>query len=124
MKLIKFMQHYNKVVFLLSLVLITIGSCKNDDTLTVPPKGKLTNEVTFSTEANADLFVNDIYNSLTDEKNDYNHTDSYADNSWTKQTHTGANTVRNGSISPANVPNRTKWQPVELGEYLRLYPEM
>ncbi len=103
MKLIKFIKDNSKVVILFFLVLITFGSCK-DDSLTVAPKGKLTNEVTFSTETNADLFVNDIYNSLADEKNDYNHTDSYADNSWTKQTHTGANTVRNGSISPANVP--------------------
>lgn len=105
MKLIKFIHEYNKVIIMFGLVLITAGSCKNDDSLTVTPKGKLTDEITFSTETTADLFVNDIYNSLTDEKNDYNHTDSYADNSWTKQTHTGANTVRNGSISPANVPN-------------------
>ncbi len=105
MKLMKFIHGNNKVVILLILLLLSVGSCKRDENLTVVPKGKLTNEITFSTEGNADLFVNDIYNSLTNEKNDYNHTDSYADNSWTKQTHTGANTVRNGSISPANVPN-------------------
>lgn len=101
----KFIHGNNKVIILFILLLLSVGSCKRDDNLTVVPKGKLTNEITFSTEGNADLFVNDIYSSLTDEKNDYNHTDSYADNSWTKQTHTGANTVRNGSISPANVPN-------------------
>ncbi|MGF7080411.1 RagB/SusD family nutrient uptake outer membrane protein [Mucilaginibacter sp. UYCu711] len=104
MKLIKFIHNNNKVVIVLGLLLITVGSCKKDDFLTVPPKGQVTDEITFSSETNADLFVNDIYNQLTDEKNDYNHTDSYADNSWTKQTHTGANTVRNGSISPSNVP--------------------
>lgn len=95
----------NKVIIMLSLMLFSIGSCKNDSFLSVTPKGKLTNQVTFSSATNADLFVNDIYNSIANEKNDYNQTDSYTDNDWTKATHTGANTVRNGSISAANVPN-------------------
>jgi len=100
----KFIHKNNKAILMLSLVFLAVGSCKKDDSLTVPSKGRLTNEITFSSEGNADLFVNDIYNQLPNQKNDYNHTDSYSDNSFTKQTHTGANTVRNGSISPSSVP--------------------
>jgi len=104
MKLTKFLHDSNKVIIISCLILLIVGSCKNDNFLSVAPKGKLTNQVTFSSSTNADLFVNDIYNQLPNEKNDYNQTDSYTDNDWTKATHTGANTVRNGSISAANVP--------------------
>ena len=96
--------HGNNKVILMFILLLVASACQKDNFLTVPPKGTLTNQVTFSSQTNADLFVNDIYGSLANEKNDYNHTDSYADNSWTKATHTGANTVRNGSISAGNVP--------------------
>jgi hypothetical protein len=114
MKPMKFIHENNKVIVMLSLMLLSIGSCKNDNFLSVTPKGKLTNQITFSSSTNADLFVNDIYNQLPNEKNDYNQTDSYTDNDWTKATHTGANTVRNGSISAANVPvgpsNMWSWE--------------
>jgi hypothetical protein len=104
MKTMKFIYKNKRWIIIPCLILLAIGSCKNDNFLTVAPKGKLTNEVTFSSTVNADLFVNDIYNQLPNEKNDYNQTDSYTDNDWTKATHVGANTARNGSISAARVP--------------------
>lgn len=104
MKINKFIRDYNKVIIMVSLGLLTVSSCKNDGFLTVDPKGKVTDLTTWASETNADLFVNDIYGDIPNEKNDYNQTDSYTDNDWTKATHVGANTVRNGSISAANVP--------------------
>jgi hypothetical protein len=95
-----------KQFFLLALLVISLGACKKDDSLNVTPKGFLTDATTFSSEGNADLFVNDIYNQLPDGNNDYqNLTDAYADDvfcgaSWL----TGEATVRKGSINPNNVP--------------------
>jgi hypothetical protein len=99
-------KHYIYRQALVVLLIIALQACKKDDFLTVTPKGSLTNQTTFNSSANADLFVNDIYNQLPDASNDYQNVgDSYADNtfcgaSWL----TGQSTVRSGSISPANVP--------------------
>ncbi|TSD66716.1 RagB/SusD family nutrient uptake outer membrane protein [Inquilinus sp. KBS0705] len=102
------MKHiYNKYrsFFLLALLVAGISSCKKDSALDVPPKGFLTNESTFSSQSNADLFVNDIYNQLPDVNNDYQLTEQYADNSFCGAAwENGQATVRAGSIGPSNVP--------------------
>jgi len=89
-------------VSLLLALTIAFGACKKDGFLDVPPKGSLTDETTFSTESNADLFVNDIYNSLPDLNNEFEPLDQWTDNS-----HVGANWmdglfVRSNSLNPAN----------------------
>lgn len=93
--------------FLLALLIISMGACKKDSFLDVPNKGNLSDETTFSSEGNADLFVNDIYLSEPNmrARDQYNHIEDYSDNSnvcagWMP----GQNTVRVGSISPSNVP--------------------
>lgn len=98
---------YNKYIsyFLLALLVINIGGCKKDEGLTVAPKGFLTDATTFSSQSNADLFVNDIYNQLPDGNNDYQTLDQYADNSFCGAAwENGQATVRAGSIGPNNVP--------------------
>ena len=89
----------------LSLVFLTLGACKDDDFLTVPLKGTVTNVVTFSSEANADLFVNDLYDQLPNVEVEAQFTDQYADNSNTgSASGIGQATVRAGAITPGNVP--------------------
>lgn len=105
MKSTKFIHKNKRAFILLGLLLFTLNSCKKDDFLTVDPKGSVTNQVTFSTEGNADLFINDIYNQLPDVMNDYNLTDQYADNSFCGAAQlTGQSLVRAGGINPSNVP--------------------
>ncbi|WP_183556781.1 RagB/SusD family nutrient uptake outer membrane protein [Mucilaginibacter sp. SP1R1] len=92
-------------LFLLVLLVISFSACKKDDSLNVPPKGFLTDVSTFSSQGNADLFVNDIYNQLPDINNDYQLTEQYADNSFCGAAwENGQATVRAGSIGPSNVP--------------------
>ena len=52
----------NKYFYILLPVafIIAFSACRKDSFLEVAPKGSLTDEVTFSSESNADLFVNDI----------------------------------------------------------------
>jgi starch-binding outer membrane protein, SusD/RagB family len=94
-------------IFLLTVLTLSIGACKKDSFLDVPNKGNLSDVTTFSSEGNADLFINDIYLSEPNMKarDQYNHIEDYSDNSnvcaaWMP----GQNTVRNGSISANNVP--------------------
>ncbi|UOE46881.1 RagB/SusD family nutrient uptake outer membrane protein [Mucilaginibacter sp. SMC90] len=92
-------------LFLLALLIVSISGCKKDDSLNVTPKGFLTDEATFNSQSNADLFVNDIYNQLPDINNDYQLTEQYADNSFCGAAwENGQATVRAGSIGPSNVP--------------------
>lgn len=89
------------------MILLELGfnACKKDDSLTVAPKGLLTDATTFSSQSNADLFVNDIYNQLPDINNDYQLTEQYSDNSFCGAGwENGQSTVRSGSIGPNNVP--------------------
>src|ERR1700744_4595300 len=99
-------QRYFKYWHLIitGIVIISIGSCKKDNFLDVPDKGALTNESTFSSQGNADLFINDIYNQLPDGNNAYDQlTDAYADNSFCGAAWEGGQgTVRAGAISPSN----------------------
>lgn len=89
---------------LLVLVAICLNACKNDNFLDVPPKGSLTNQLTFSTQTNADLFVNDIYNQLPDINNDYQPSDQMADNSFCGASwESGQSVVRAGALGPTNL---------------------
>ena len=110
------MQHFKHIVMknrylkhgqtlLLALLIIGLAACKKDSFLNVPPKGSLTDASTFSSQANADLFVNDIYNQLPDINNEDEVLDQYTDNdfvgaSWMQ----GQSIVRSNSMNPTNVP--------------------
>ncbi len=81
----KFSNIKNRHFFLLIMLIISIGSCKKDGFLSVPPNGVLTDASTFSSQSNADLFVNDIYNQLPD----LNNVDRFLDG-WTDNSNVGA----------------------------------
>lgn len=94
---------------LFALLLINFGACKNDDFLSVPPKGVLTDASTFSTQTNAELFVNDIYNALPDYNNG-NQVDRILD-AWTDNSNSGATNhegqavIRSNALSASNSTN-------------------
>lgn len=95
----------NVSMFLLAVLVLSIAACKKDDFLNVPPKGSLTDASTFSSEANADLFVNDIYNQLPDINNEDEVLDQYTDNDFVGATWMeGQSLVRANAINPTNVP--------------------
>lgn len=92
-------------MFLMAALLLSITACKKDDFLDVTPKGSLTDATTFSSESNADLFVNDIYNQLPDINNEDQILDQYTDNNDVGATWmTGQSVVRSNAINPTNVP--------------------
>lgn len=99
----RFKYFKNGQVFLLALLIISIGSCKKDDFLSVPPKGVLTDASTFSSQSNADLFVNDVYSRLPD----YNGVTEILDQ-WTDNSNTGATNqegqarIRSNALSSGN----------------------
>jgi hypothetical protein len=100
MKYINF--KYGKA-FALALLIISIGSCKKDNFLNVPSKGVLTSTVTFSTQNNADLFVNDIYSNLPDYNNTVEVLDQWTDNSATGASQQeGQNRIRSNALSSGN----------------------
>jgi len=94
------------VALLLGTILVLDG-CKNDDFLNVNPKNALNEASAYSTEATADLVVNDIYNNIPSPSNDSNQTlEQYSDNGFCAAGWQTAQTVvRAGAISAANVPN-------------------
>jgi hypothetical protein len=98
--------HLRFAALLLGTALLLNG-CKKDDFLNVDPKNALNEASAYSTETNADLVVNDIYNQIASSYNDSNQTtEQYADNSFCAAGWQTAQTVvRAGAISPANVPN-------------------
>jgi hypothetical protein len=103
----KYSGRANAILF--ALMLITIGACKKDDFLSVPPKGVLTDASTFSTQTNAELFVNDIYNALPDYNNG-NQVDRILD-AWTDNSNAGATNhegqavIRSNALSASNATN-------------------
>ncbi len=99
-------NYSNKISLIMLLLLaMSFAACKKDDFLNVPPKGSLTDATTFSSESNADLFVNDIYNQLPDMNNEYQVLDQYTDNDFVGAAWmTGQTTVRSNGINPTNVP--------------------
>jgi len=99
----KFQNIKNRHIFLLALLIISIGSCKKDDFLSVPPKGVLTDASTFSSQSNADLFVNDIYNQLPDYNGITEILDQWTDNSNTGATNQeGQSRIRSNALSSGN----------------------
>ncbi|ETZ19161.1 RagB/SusD family nutrient uptake outer membrane protein [Pedobacter sp. V48] len=94
-------------VFLLSLLVISISSCKKDGFLDVPAKGILTNKSTFETQNNAELFVNDIYDRLPDGNDATDRTlEAYSDNNnVTATNHEAQERVRSNALSPGNATN-------------------
>lgn len=90
----------------LALVLFAAGACKKDGFLNVDPKGSLTDESTFASETNADLFVNDIYNQVPDMNNEDQVLDQWTDNSCVGATWmTGQSLIRSNALNPANAPD-------------------
>ncbi|SEO32696.1 Starch-binding associating with outer membrane [Mucilaginibacter gossypiicola] len=89
-------------VIFLALLIVSVSACKKN-ALDVPPKGFLTDETAFASEANADLFVNDIYSQLPDLNNETQASDQYTDNSacgasW----ETGQSVIRANALNPSN----------------------
>ncbi|ACU60201.1 RagB/SusD family nutrient uptake outer membrane protein [Chitinophaga pinensis] len=96
---------YGHVLVLALLIFIT-SACKKDGFLNVDPKGSLTDESTFATEANADLFVNDIYDQLPDMNNESQLLDQWTDNSCVGATWmTGQSLIRSNALNPSNAPD-------------------
>ncbi|MEX8547868.1 MAG: RagB/SusD family nutrient uptake outer membrane protein [Mucilaginibacter sp.] len=98
----KYKNLNNRHLFLLALLIIGIGSCKKDDFLSVAPKGVLTSVSTFSSQSNADLFVNNIYNRLPGLQGS-EVLDQWTDNSecgatWME----GVTKIRNNGLSSGN----------------------
>jgi starch-binding outer membrane protein, SusD/RagB family len=95
----------NALFFFITTFLLGVAACKKDAFLNVPPKGSLTNTITFSSANNADLFLNDIYENLPDVNNEDEILDQYTDNNDVGATWmTGQSVVRSNSINPSNVP--------------------
>lgn len=106
----------NGQLFLLALLVISISSCKKGF-LDVPPKGFLTDESAFASEANADLVVNDIYNNLPDLNNETQASDQYTDNSFCGAAwETGQSVIRANALNAGNTPDGPagawKWETV------------
>jgi hypothetical protein len=91
-------------IFLAGMLVISIGSCKKDSFLEVPPNGTLTSKSTFETQANANLFINDIYDRLPNGNNGTDQTlEGWTDNNNTTATgHTGQAVIRNNGLSAGN----------------------
>lgn len=91
-------------IFLAGILVISIGSCKKDGFLEVPASGTLTSKSTFETQANANLFVNDIYDRLPDGNNGTDQTlEGWTDNNNVTATgHTGQAVIRNNGLSAGN----------------------
>lgn len=68
---------------LLVIVSLLNTSCKKslDSSLSVTPHDRLTSDQVFTSTSTADLFLNDIYNSLPDGNNWYDPFDNWSDNS-------------------------------------------
>ncbi|MGF7082845.1 RagB/SusD family nutrient uptake outer membrane protein [Mucilaginibacter sp. UYCu711] len=91
-------------IFLLGLLVISIGSCKKDGFLDVPAKSILTSKSTFETQANAELFVNEIYKRLPDGNDATDQTlEGWTDNNnCTSANHQGQNKIRSNALSAGN----------------------
>jgi len=93
----------NKYLVILLAVTISFTDCKKDNFLNVPPKGSLTDQITFSSENNADLFVNDIYEQLPDMNNEFEALDQWTDNSDVGANWEDGLYVRSNSMNPSSV---------------------
>lgn len=90
-------------LWLFSCLIISLSACKKDGFLDVPPKGVLTDESTFKSQTNAELFVNDIYNNLPDGYGITENLDQWTDNSNTGATNQeGQSRIRSNALSSGN----------------------
>jgi hypothetical protein len=97
---------YNASLFWVVFLLLGLPACTKDAFLNVPDKGTLTNQSTFSSQNNTDLFVNDIYSNLPDGNNNDENLDQYTEDDFCGANYmTGQATVRANAINPTNVPN-------------------
>jgi hypothetical protein len=93
----------NKYFVIFIAATISFAACKKDGFLNVPPKGSLTDQITFSTEDNADLFINDIYEQLPDMNNEFEALDQWTDNSDVGANWMDGLYVRSNSMNPSSV---------------------
>ena len=101
----KFKNIGKEQLFLLGFLVISIASCKKDDFLSVPPKGVLTSVSTFSSQSNADLFVNNIYSRLIGIQGS-EVLDQWTDNSECGATNQeGVAKIRNNALTSGNATN-------------------
>jgi hypothetical protein len=91
---------------LLTMVSLLNTSCKKslDSSLNVTPHDRLTGDQVFTSTSTADLFLNDIYNSLPDGNNYYDVFDNWSDNSicgynWTNS----RNEALQATYTPATI---------------------
>lgn len=99
------------------IVLMIVGLCGcKKSYLDIAPKDFLADDAVWATAANADLFLNDVYNQLPDINNETEHLDQYTDNSdvgvlWMK----GYANIATAQVNPNNVPtgpwDMWKWAP-------------
>ncbi|MCC8153120.1 MAG: RagB/SusD family nutrient uptake outer membrane protein, partial [Tannerellaceae bacterium] len=95
----KSIYYYTGLILLIAFT----NSCS--DLLEVPTKNFVSDDVLWSTESNADLFLNDIYNSLPDVQEQTQHLDQFTDNSdvgttWME----GHNHIATAQVTPTNYP--------------------
>ena len=95
----------HKYFVILLAVTISFPACKKDSFLNVPPKGSLTDQITFSSENNADLFINDIYKQLPDLNSEFEVLDQWTDNSDVGANWMDGLYVRSNSMNPSSVSN-------------------
>ncbi|PSL28216.1 RagB/SusD family nutrient uptake outer membrane protein [Chitinophaga ginsengisoli] len=93
---------------LIALLGISLTAC-NKNSLEISPRDRVGDDIVWSSAANADLFLNDVYNSLPDMNNETEHLDQYTDNSdvgvtWMQ----GYANIRVGNVTPSNLP-RGPW---------------
>jgi hypothetical protein len=62
----KYIININRRLILVIVCVIAFGGCKKDQFLEVPNTGAVSSETAFSTEAAADLVLNDVYSNLPD----------------------------------------------------------
>src|ERR1044072_4911079 len=93
-----------KISGYMMLLVLAVAGCKKSY-LDITPKNFLTDNAVWASPANADLFLNDLYNQLPDINNKTEHLDQYTDNSdvgvlWIK----GYANIATAQITPGNLP--------------------
>src|SRR4051812_4292872 len=93
---------------LIVLLGVALTACKKNY-LEVSPRDRVGDDVVWASTANADLFLNDIYNQMPDMNNETEHLDQYTDNSdvgvtWMQ----GYSNIRIANVTPSNLP-RGPW---------------
>lgn len=93
-----------KSVYSFFLLLILYTSCK-EEFLDVIPKNQLSDDSMWTSPANADLFLNDIYYSIPYMNDETQPLDQYTDNSYVgAEWMWGKTTIATAAVNPSNVP--------------------